>query len=374
MFTGLTFVCSGSLSIPRKEFEDLIKKHKGKVSSTISKSTSYLITTEEDFNTGKNNKIVTAKNLGVYIVGESFVHDSISKKKLESVSNHELNQKKKKKKVEEKIQRIDVPEDILIYIFSFLHPLELVKVSFSSKKALKLCQNDICLDFDNDERLEKLKSKELFYKLIIKYFPNRITELHGHIEGSNEDFASLSRLKILRHVAVDEGEDTYDKLSTYCKDLEEVEFLNSFDVRVTPLFKNCTKLKSITFLSDECDIDIDAITDEDLIILSNNNEGCLEEFHVNALCDYVTENGLTSLITKCQNLKYLTLTYNYTHQDDWGTQSPFSQDFFKKLLSLPKLHNVRLNAKLKKYIKNLKNFNKVSSVDDDDEAEEEEDE
>lgn len=62
---GKTFVITGTLSNPRTYFEDLIRQHGGKTSSSVSKKTDYLLAGE---NAG--SKFDKATNLGVIIISE----------------------------------------------------------------------------------------------------------------------------------------------------------------------------------------------------------------------------------------------------------------------------------------------------------------
>ncbi len=63
----MQFVITGALSRPRKEIEDAIKDHGGKVSSAVSKLTSALITNEAD---SQSSKMVKAQSLGIPIWSE----------------------------------------------------------------------------------------------------------------------------------------------------------------------------------------------------------------------------------------------------------------------------------------------------------------
>ena len=63
---GLTFVITGTLpSMGRKEAEELIKAAGGKVSSSVSKKTSYLLAGDE-----AGSKLDKAKSLGTAIIDE----------------------------------------------------------------------------------------------------------------------------------------------------------------------------------------------------------------------------------------------------------------------------------------------------------------
>ena len=64
---GLTFVLTGTLpTMTREEASDLIKKHGGKVSGSVSKKTSYVVAGEE-----AGSKLTKAKELGVAVIDEA---------------------------------------------------------------------------------------------------------------------------------------------------------------------------------------------------------------------------------------------------------------------------------------------------------------
>ncbi len=65
IFNGATFVITGTLSAPRAEVERLIEDHGGKVSSSVSKKTDYLLVGE---NAG--SKLEKAQKLGIKIIEE----------------------------------------------------------------------------------------------------------------------------------------------------------------------------------------------------------------------------------------------------------------------------------------------------------------
>ncbi len=62
---GKTFVFTGTISLPRAQAEDLVKRRGGKVSSSVSKKTAYVVAGEEP-----GSKYDTAKKLGVKILSE----------------------------------------------------------------------------------------------------------------------------------------------------------------------------------------------------------------------------------------------------------------------------------------------------------------
>ena len=62
---GSTWVITGTLSEPRPVFEELIRRHGGKTSGSVSKSTTYLLAGEE-----AGSKLTKAQQLGVKVVSE----------------------------------------------------------------------------------------------------------------------------------------------------------------------------------------------------------------------------------------------------------------------------------------------------------------
>ncbi len=65
--SGYKFCITGELTMPRIDFEKLIKKNGGVMVSSVSKNTSYLITNEEE---SSSSKFVKAKDLGIPIINE----------------------------------------------------------------------------------------------------------------------------------------------------------------------------------------------------------------------------------------------------------------------------------------------------------------
>ncbi|KAL9226124.1 hypothetical protein vseg_001973 [Gypsophila vaccaria] len=87
---GLTFVISGTLdSLEREEAEDLIKRHGGRVTGSVSKKTNYLLC-DEDIGGRKSEK---AKELGTLFLTEDGLFDKIRKSK-KSTSSGQDNSKK----------------------------------------------------------------------------------------------------------------------------------------------------------------------------------------------------------------------------------------------------------------------------------------
>ena len=65
-FAGQTFVITGTLSESRGYFEKLVKDNGGKVSSSVSKKTAYLLCGE-----AAGSKLDKAKSLGVRVLSEA---------------------------------------------------------------------------------------------------------------------------------------------------------------------------------------------------------------------------------------------------------------------------------------------------------------
>jgi DNA ligase (NAD+) len=64
---GLAFIFTGALSKPRNIYENIIIKNGGKISASINKDTTYLVTNDPNSNSSKNQK---AKKLGTKIINE----------------------------------------------------------------------------------------------------------------------------------------------------------------------------------------------------------------------------------------------------------------------------------------------------------------
>ncbi|OFZ14204.1 MAG: DNA ligase (NAD(+)) LigA [Bdellovibrionales bacterium GWA2_49_15] len=75
---GKVFALTGELSIKRNEFEDLIRKNGGVVSSSVSKNTNYLISNEDESGSSKFEK---AKKYNVAIISEQDFYEMIGKNK-----------------------------------------------------------------------------------------------------------------------------------------------------------------------------------------------------------------------------------------------------------------------------------------------------
>ncbi|CAM8899507.1 unnamed protein product [Rhodiola kirilowii] len=88
---GLTFVISGTLdSLEREEAEDLIKRHGGRVTGSVSKKTNYLLC-DEDIGGRKSEK---AKEVGTAFLTEDGLFDMIRASSHSKVSTSQQEQKK----------------------------------------------------------------------------------------------------------------------------------------------------------------------------------------------------------------------------------------------------------------------------------------
>ncbi|XP_078433048.1 replication factor C1 [Wolffia australiana] len=88
---GLTFVISGTLdSLEREEAEDLIKRHGGRVTGSVSKKTNFLLA-DEDIGGRKSSK---AKDLGTSFLTEDGLFEMIRKSKSAKTSIQEESTKK----------------------------------------------------------------------------------------------------------------------------------------------------------------------------------------------------------------------------------------------------------------------------------------
>ncbi|XP_074570047.1 replication factor C subunit 1 isoform X2 [Curcuma longa] len=93
---GLTFVISGTLdSLEREEAEDLIKRHGGRITSAVSKKTSFLLA-DEDIGGSKSSK---AKELGTPFLTEDGLFDMIRKSKPAKTPKKEEQNKKTSEKM-----------------------------------------------------------------------------------------------------------------------------------------------------------------------------------------------------------------------------------------------------------------------------------
>jgi len=100
LFSGCTFALSGVFSQSHAETIEMIKAHGGAVAG-ISKKATHLVTTEDEVET-KTKKVESAKELGLKIISEDFIHDSIQEnKKVDETGYLLIKAGKKKKKTDE---------------------------------------------------------------------------------------------------------------------------------------------------------------------------------------------------------------------------------------------------------------------------------
>ncbi|XP_072990933.1 replication factor C subunit 1 [Typha latifolia] len=110
---GLTFVISGTLdSLEREEAEDLIKRHGGRVTGSVSKKTSFLLV-DEDIGGRKSSK---ARELSIPFLTEDGLFDMIRKSKPAKVpadEDHKKNdsEKLKKPQIKSSPNKVDKRDD-----------------------------------------------------------------------------------------------------------------------------------------------------------------------------------------------------------------------------------------------------------------------
>lgn len=76
VLAGFTFALSGTLSVPRGDFENLIKSNGGATASSVTGKVTHLVSTEQEVSTG-TTKTMAAAEKGIPIVSELFVQDAI---------------------------------------------------------------------------------------------------------------------------------------------------------------------------------------------------------------------------------------------------------------------------------------------------------
>nr|XP_009396468.1 PREDICTED: replication factor C subunit 1 isoform X2 [Musa acuminata subsp. malaccensis] len=115
---SLTFVISGTLdSLEREEAEDLIKRHGGRVTSAVSKKTSFLLA-DEDVGGRKSSK---AKELGIPFLTEDGLFDKIRKSKPAKAQMQEEKKKRSPEKMDKPIinkspRKVEVKDDKAVSI------------------------------------------------------------------------------------------------------------------------------------------------------------------------------------------------------------------------------------------------------------------
>jgi len=76
IFKGITFAISGLLSQSHAETVEMIKGHGGGYASVFNKKVTHLITTEDDIES-RSKKVEAAKEAGMKIISEEYLHDCI---------------------------------------------------------------------------------------------------------------------------------------------------------------------------------------------------------------------------------------------------------------------------------------------------------
>lgn len=95
---GKSFVVTGTLSVPRKEFVDFIESHGGTVASNVSRTTSFLVL--GNLPSGGSEKLLSSERLKIDSISENDVHEMIRlvKPPPPSSAAATITKKKKKKK------------------------------------------------------------------------------------------------------------------------------------------------------------------------------------------------------------------------------------------------------------------------------------
>jgi len=73
---GLVICASGTLSVTRKQFEELVEENGGSFSNTVTKRVTHLVCDQSEFD-NVSSKVAKARGEGIPIVNEDFVNDSI---------------------------------------------------------------------------------------------------------------------------------------------------------------------------------------------------------------------------------------------------------------------------------------------------------
>eukprot|EP00698_Gefionella_okellyi_P015443 TRINITY_DN4356_c0_g4_i1.p1 TRINITY_DN4356_c0_g4~~TRINITY_DN4356_c0_g4_i1.p1 ORF type:complete len:688 (+),score=193.99 TRINITY_DN4356_c0_g4_i1:102-2165(+) len=81
VFDGITMAVGGTFTLSQKEVKDLIESNGGTVAGSVTKAVTHLITTDGEY-AAETAKIKAAKKNGIFILSESFLHDSIKAGKL----------------------------------------------------------------------------------------------------------------------------------------------------------------------------------------------------------------------------------------------------------------------------------------------------
>ncbi|CAK0799263.1 unnamed protein product [Prorocentrum cordatum] len=81
VFKGQTFALSGKLALPRKEYEETIRKHGGDVAASVTTAVTFLISTEDDVK-AVSQKVATALGRKLPVVQEGFVGACVTAKRL----------------------------------------------------------------------------------------------------------------------------------------------------------------------------------------------------------------------------------------------------------------------------------------------------
>jgi poly [ADP-ribose] polymerase 2/3/4 len=118
MFKGIVFCFSGTLSLLRKDYENLVKKNGGAVSASVTGKTTHLVTTSSDYES-ETAKVSRAKDLDIWIIEEGFIQDSLKKKSLVKEKDYtfgsggEEDDEEEEEEEEEEEKKVDKKEPVV---------------------------------------------------------------------------------------------------------------------------------------------------------------------------------------------------------------------------------------------------------------------
>jgi len=99
IFKGITFAISGLLSQSHIETVEMIKGHGGSYASVYNKKVTHLLTTEDEIES-RSKKVEAAKEAGIKIISEEYLHDCIHESARLDEKDYSLVKDKKRKTAE----------------------------------------------------------------------------------------------------------------------------------------------------------------------------------------------------------------------------------------------------------------------------------
>lgn len=266
------------------------------------------------------------------------------------------NQKTNTKKLKKIYKFEKVPEEIYHLIMSFLPIHILLKARLISKEWLKHSKTvKIKINTEFVEYRSLSKNILLFNHLLLENFSQQVVSLYGKFFIYKDDYKHLSNLEILDIFQM--NIDDCNIIADFCPKLRVFKTWDILSIKPTKIFQKCKELKEISLISETYDVSTYEIDDMDILSLVENNNGHLEVFEMNAIpFPNISEEVLMKFIDRFQNLKSLTLQFCDCYSKEWKS-SPFSNEFYKRILSLPKIESISLNVELRQYIFNYNSKN-----------------